>query len=90
MDKFGSDYTYLEAFPEEGYVFDRWTGDTDAITEGHAASARIAVDASKPLALTAVFRRHGNALDGMILDLDIRGVEDDQLMYANLRNVGDA
>ena len=90
VDKFGSDYTYLEAFPEEGYVFDRWTGDTDAITEGHAASARIAVDPSKPLSLTAVFRRHGNALDGMILDLDIRGVEDGQLMYANLRNVGDA
>ena len=90
VDKFGSDYTYLEAFPEEGYVFDRWTGDTAAITEGHAASARIAVDTSKPLSLTAVFRKPGNALDGMILDLDIRGVEDDQLMYANLRNVGDA
>ena len=90
MDVFGSEHVYLDAVPDDGYAFDRWTGDTDAITEGHAASARIAVDPSKPLALTAVFRKPGNALDGMILDLDIRGVEDGQLMYANLRNVGDA
>ena len=90
MDVFGSELVCLDAVPDDGYVFDRWTGDTATITEGHAASARITVDPSKPLALTAVFRKPGNALDGMILDLDIRGVEDDQLMYANLRNVGDA
>ena len=90
MDVLGSELVCLDAVPDEGYVFDRWTGDTDAITECHAASAHIAVDPSKPLALTAVFRKPGNALDGMILDLDIRDVEDGQLMYANLRNVGDA
>ena len=90
MDVLGSELVCLDAVPDDGYVFDRWTGGTDAITDGHAASSRIAVDTSKPLSLTAVFRRPGNALDGMILDLDIRGVEDDQLMYANLRNVGDA
>ena len=76
VDKFGSDYTYLEAFPEEGYVFDRWTGDTAAITEGHPVAARIAVGPSAPVTLTAVFRKPGNALDGMIFDLDIRDVED--------------
>ena len=80
VDKLGSDYTYLEAFPEEGYVFDRWTGDTAAITDGHLAAARIAVDPSAPVTLKAVFRKPGNARDGMILDLDIRDVEDGETM----------
>ena len=90
MDVLGSDYAYLEAIPEAGYIFDRWTGDTDAIIEGHAVSARIAIEPSKPVTLTAAFRKPGNALDGMILDLDIRDVQDNQLMTANLKNVGDA
>lgn len=80
LDKFGSDYAYLEALPEEGYVFDRWMGDTAAITEGHIAVARIAVDPSAPVTLKAVFRKPGNALDGMIFDLDIRDVEDGEPM----------
>ena len=92
VDIWGSDYTYLEAFPEEGYVFDRWTGDTAAITEGHLAAARIAVDPSAPVTLKAVFRKPGNALDGMIFDLDIRDVEDDHVMSGTSSeyHVGDA
>ena len=92
VDILGSDYTYLEAFPEEGYVFDRWTGDTSAITEGHPVAARIAVDPSAPVTLKAVFRKPGNALDGMIFDLDIRDVEDDHIMSGTSSeyHVGDA
>ena len=76
----GLDYVCLEAFPEAGCVFDRWTGDTDAITEGDITDAKIAVDSSKPVALTAKFRKSGNALDGMIFNLDVRDVVDDKPM----------
>ena len=77
----GSEITGFVAQPEEGYVFDRWTGDIDAIVEGSVLTPEIGVVATRPVSLTAVFRKpYTNALDGMIFDLDIRDVEDDTTM----------
>ncbi len=45
----------LTATPATGAVFQRWTGDTDAITSGSIYDATITVTAADPVALTAVF-----------------------------------
>ncbi|MBR3221356.1 MAG: hypothetical protein IKF72_03920 [Kiritimatiellae bacterium] len=89
----GSEMTGFVAQPDEGYVFQRWTGDIDAIVKGSVLTPDIGVVATRPVALTAVFRKPGsNALDGMILDLDIRDVEDGALMAGTSSgyHVGDA
>ena len=77
----GSEITGFVAQPDEGYVFERWTGDIDTIVEGSVLTPEIGVVATRPVTLTAVFRKpYTNALDGMILDLDIRDVEDGALL----------
>ena len=86
----GTEITGFTAQPEEGYVFDRWTGDIDAIVAGSVLTPEIGVVATRPVTLTAKFRKPGNALDGMILDLDIRDVTDNMLMSKNQNNTGDA
>ncbi len=77
----GTEITGFVAQPEEGYVFDRWTGDIDAIVAGSVLTPEIGVVATRPASLTAVFRKpYTNALDGMVLDLDIRDVVDGETM----------
>ena len=74
----GSECAAFTAIADEGYVFQGWTGDVDAIVGGTVLTEQIAVAATRPVLLTAVFRKPGNALDGMVLDLDIRDVTEDQ------------
>ena len=77
----GSEITGFVAQPDEGYVFDRWTGDIDAIVAGSVLTPEIGVVATRPASLTAVFRKpNDNALDGLVFDLDIRDVEDGTTM----------
>jgi len=45
----------LVATPSNGYFFTGWTGDTNAITTGDAASTSITVTISLPVSLTATF-----------------------------------
>ncbi len=56
-----------------GYVFDRWTGDTSAITTGTILTPEITVAATRPVALVANFRRNGDAADGLKFDLSFTG-----------------
>ena len=77
----GTEITGFVAQSEEGYVFDRWTGDIDAIVAGSVLTPEIGVVATRPVSLTAVFRKpYTNALDGLVFDLDIRDVEDGTTM----------
>ena len=59
------------AKPDKGFVFEKWTGDVDAIVSGTILTTGIVVAATDPVALAAVFRKRGTALDGMALDLEI-------------------
>ena len=90
VNQCGSEMARLMAKSDDGYEFVKWTGDTDAIVAGSLLTPTIGVAATRPVLLTAVFRKPGNALDGMILDLDIRDVTDNMLMPKNQRNAGDA
>ena len=63
----------LTATPSEGYVFDKWVGDTEAIVRGSILTPEITVAALSAINLRATFRKPGNALDGMLFDLDIKG-----------------
>ena len=63
----------LTATPAEGYVFDKWVGETEAIVQGSILTPEITVAAVSAINLRATFRKPGNALDGMLFDLDIRG-----------------
>ena len=84
----GSQFAYLEAIPEAGYVFQGWIGgDASTIIEGTSLDSRIAVDTTVPVALQAQFGS-GSALDGMILDLDIHDVEDGAIPSSDERTVG--
>ena len=76
----GSEMTGFVAQPEDGYVFDRWTGDIDDIINGSALTPEIGIASTRPVTLTAVFRKPGNALDGLVFDLDIRDVVDGETM----------
>lgn len=76
----GTEIVGFLAQPDDGYIFQGWTGDVAAIVEGTILTPEIGVVETHPVTLTAVFRKPGNALDGMIFDLDIRDVEDDALM----------
>ena len=63
----------LAATPAEGYVFDRWVGETEAIVQGSILTPEITVAAISVINMRATFRKPGNALDGMLFDLDIKG-----------------
>ena len=58
---------------EHGYVFDRWTGDTAAITAGSLLTPEITVSSDRPVALVANFRRNGDAADGLKFDISFTG-----------------
>jgi hypothetical protein len=58
---------------ERGYVFDRWTGDTAAITTGTILTPAITVSANRPVSLVANFRRNGDAADGLKFDISFTG-----------------
>ncbi|MBP5544745.1 MAG: hypothetical protein ILM98_11760 [Kiritimatiellae bacterium] len=58
---------------EHGYVFDRWTGDTAAITAGSPITPEITVSSDSPVALVANFRRNGDAADGLKFDISFTG-----------------
>ena len=71
----------LTATPAEGYVFDKWVGETEAIVQGSILTPEITVAAVSVINLRATFRKPGNALDGMLFDLDIKGdLNDDGLV----------
>ena len=77
----GTEITGFVARSDDGYVFYRWTGDIDTIVEGSVLTPEIGVVSTRPITLTAVFRKpFTNAQDGMVLDLDIRDVEDGALL----------
>ena len=63
----------LAATPAAGYVFDRWTGDTAAITAGSLITPAITVSADRPVSLVATFRRNGDAADGLKFGLAFTG-----------------
>ena len=63
----------LAATPAEGYVFDKWVGDLEAIVQGSILTPAITVAAVSVINMRATFRKPGNALDGMLFDLDIKG-----------------
>ncbi len=67
------DDTVLSATADRGYVFDRWTGDTSAITAGSILTPEITVTADAPATLVATFRRNGDAADGLKFDLSFTG-----------------
>ncbi len=58
---------------EHGYVFDRWSGDTSAITEGSLLTPEITVSSDGPVALVANFRLNGDALDGLKFNISFTG-----------------
>lgn len=62
------------AVPDEGYVFQEWTGDTSAIASGSLITPTISVKSASGGSLQAVFRRRGTALDGLVFDLDMQDV----------------
>ena len=66
----GSVCAVFKAIADAGYMFQEWTGDVDAIINGSILTERIVVDSTRPVSLTAVFRKNGNALDGMVLDME--------------------
>ena len=66
----GSEFVGFVAQADVGYVFQGWSGDTDAIIEGTILTPHIGVDSTRPVSLTALFSKNGNALDGMVLDVE--------------------
>ena len=69
----GSKILAFAAIPDAGYVFDRWSGDTDLITSGSSITPEITVDPDRPVTLVAKFRRNGDAADGKVFDLAFTG-----------------
>ena len=85
----GSTCVVFTAVPDAGYVFQEWTGDVDAITDGTILKDRIVVDSSRPVSLTAVFRR-SDTLDGMVLDLEISSEREGPFQNAGSWRIGNA
>ena len=69
----GSKIVTFAAIPDAGYVFDRWSGDTDLIVLGSTITEEITVDPDRPVTLVANFRRNGDAADGKVFDLAFTG-----------------
>ena len=69
----GSKILSFAAVPDAGYVFERWSGDTDLIVAGSTITSEITVDPDRPVTLVAKFRRCGDATDGKIYDLSFTG-----------------
>ena len=69
----GSKVLAFAAVPDAGYVFERWSGDTDLITVGSTLAREIIVDPDRPVTFVAKFRRNGDAADGKIFDLSFTG-----------------
>ena len=86
----GSECAVFTAVPDDGCVFQEWTGDVSAITDGTILTERIVVDSTRPVSLTAVFRKGNGALDGMVLDLEITSEREGPFQEAGSWRVGNA
>ena len=62
------------ATPDDGYLFQEWTGDTSAIASGSVITPTISVKSLAAGTVRAVFRKRGTALDGLVFDLDMQDV----------------
>ena len=69
----GSKVLVFTAVPDAGYIFERWSGDTDLVAVGSTLTREITVDPDRPVTLVAKFRRNGDATDGKIFDLSFTG-----------------
>lgn len=61
------------ATPAAGYVFDRWSGDTAAISSGSILTPEITVSSDRAATLVANFRLNGDAADGLKFDISFTG-----------------
>ena len=73
VDHDGSRVVAFAAVPDAGYVFDRWTGDTDYIASGSFLTPTVTVNPDRAVTLVANFRRNGDAADGLKFDIDFTG-----------------
>lgn len=69
----GATIAALKAIPDAGFVFERWSGDTDLIATGSTMTPEITLDPDRAAALVANFRRNGDAADGKVFDLSFTG-----------------
>ena len=69
----GSTIVSFAAIPDAGYVFDRWSGDTDLIASGSILTPEITLDPDRAISLVANFCRNGDADDGKVFDLSFSG-----------------
>ena len=90
VNQCGTELARLVAKADDGYVFAEWTGDTDAIADGELFSPEIGVAATRPVSLTAVFRRRGGALDGMVLDMEMSSEREGPIQSAGNWRIGNA
>ena len=90
VNQCGAELARLVAKADDGYVFVEWTGDTDAIAAGEAYSPAIGVAATRPVSLTAVFRKRGGALDGMVLDMEMSSEREGPIQSAGSWRIGNA
>ena len=86
----GAELARLVAKADDGYAFAGWTGDTDVISVGDVHSPAIGVSTTRPVSLTAVFRRPGGALDDMVLDLEISSEREGPIQSAGSWRIGNA
>ena len=90
VNQCGAEMARLVARADDGYVFVEWTGDTDAIVAGYSGAPAIGVAATRPVSLTAVFRKSGSALDGMVLDLEMSSELEGPIQSAGDWRIGNA
>ena len=69
----GTTVASFAAIPDAGYLFDRWTGDTDLIASGSFLTPEITVKPDRAATLVAKFRRNGDAADGLKYDISFTG-----------------
>ena len=90
VNQCGAELARLVARADDGYEFVEWTGDTDAIVAGYSGAPVIGVAATRPVSLTAVFRKRGGALDGMVLDLEMSSELEGPIQSAGSWRIGNA
>jgi len=90
VNQCGAEMALLVAKADDGCVFVEWTGDTDAIIAGSIITPTIGVAATRPVALMAVFRKRGGALDGMVLDMEMSSERVGPFQNAGSWHIGNA